>query len=89
MRVAIPGCGDSLELKEIHGVWVTDDCEPVEVEFSWAGRGVAAEVTEADCVCPHELAARLIHMCADEEEAPAPRAPLTRNVVVAAAHHVV
>jgi hypothetical protein len=90
MRVATPGCDDSLELNEIHGVWVTDDCEPVEVEFSWAQYGAASEVTAADCVCSHELCARLVHMLyAGVEETPAASAPLTRNVAVAAAHHEV
>ncbi len=88
MRVAIPGCDDSLELSQIHGTWVAEDCEPVRVEFSWTRYGAAQEVTEADCICPDELAARLIHLLyAGGEETLDAYAPLTRNVPVAAAHH--
>ncbi|HUB32310.1 MAG TPA: hypothetical protein VMA31_04750 [Bryobacteraceae bacterium] len=72
MRVVIAGCEDSLELSQIHGVWVTEDCEPVELGFSWGRSENAQEVTEADCVCPPELASRLTHMLhADSEDAPA------------------
>ncbi len=90
IRVAIRGCQDSLELNQIHGVWVAEDCEPVEVEFSWTRYGAAQEVRESDCVCSHDLAARLIHMLyAGSEETPAAPAALTRNMVVAAAQQVV
>ena len=63
MRVAIEGCDDSLDLKRIDGVWVTEDCDPVEVDFAW-DRGASAEtvVTEVDCICPAELATRLVDM---------------------------
>ncbi len=88
IRVAIPGCDDSLELNLIHGMWVAEDCEPVQVEFSWTRYGAAPELTEADYICPDEVAAGLIRMLyAGSEEIPAARAPLTRNVLVAAAHH--
>lgn len=90
MRVATHGCEDSLELNQIHGVWVAEDCEPVEVQFSWTRCGAAQEVTEADCVCSHDLAARLIHMLyAGGEETSAAPAPLTRNMPIAAAQQLV
>jgi hypothetical protein len=89
IRAAIRGSQDSLELNQIHGVWVAEDCEPVEVEFSWTRYGGAQEVTEADCVCSHDLAARLIHMLyAGSEEPPAAPTPLTGNMPVAAAQLV-
>lgn len=62
VRVAIEGCEDSLDFTRIHGVWVSDDCEPVQVEFSWARQRTAPQVAEDDCVCSRKLAARLIHM---------------------------
>ena len=33
MRVAIEGYDDSLDLKRIHGMWVTEDCDPVDLQF--------------------------------------------------------
>jgi hypothetical protein len=69
IRVAIPGSDDPLELTDIHGTWVTEDCEPVRVQFAWEGKTREQVVSEADCVCSHDLAARLIHLLwnADEE----------------------
>ena len=69
IRVAIAGSDDLVELTDIHGTWVTDDCEPVHVQFAWEGKAPEQIVSEADCVCSHDLAARLIHLLwnADEE----------------------
>lgn len=70
IRVAIAGSDDLLELTDVHGTWVTEDCEPVHVQFAWEGKTQEQIVTEADCVCSHELAARLIHLLwnADEQD---------------------
>src|SRR5580658_2508340 len=50
IRVAIPGNEDPMELTHIHGTWVTEDCEPVSVQFAWEGKTQEEVVTEADCV---------------------------------------
>ncbi len=70
IRVAVPGCDDPMELTDIRGTWVTEDCEPVRVEFAWQGKTREQVLTEADCICSHDLAARLLHLLwnADEEE---------------------
>jgi hypothetical protein len=79
LRVALQGSDDVMELNWIVGTWVTDDCEPVAVDFAWSRLRAAGPVTEADCVCPHELAAHLIHLLyAGEEETAAKSAPLSR-----------
>jgi len=69
MRVAIPGSDDPLDLTEIHGTWVTENCDPVRVQFAWQGKTRDQILTEADCICSHDLAARLLHLLwnADEE----------------------
>ena len=78
LRVAVQGSDDVLELNQIAGTWVTDECEPVVVDFAWTRLRPAAPVTEADCICPHEVAANLIHMLyAVEEETAARPAPLS------------
>ncbi|MEI9974836.1 MAG: hypothetical protein WDO73_23970 [Ignavibacteriota bacterium] len=61
-----------MELTDIHGTWVTEDCEPVRVEFAWQGKTRDQLLTEADCICSKDLAARLLHLLwnADEEAAP-------------------
>ena len=79
MRVAIQGSDDVTDLVRRNGFWITDDCEAVQVEFAWECPARAREVTEADCICPPELAARLIHLLlAGESDAgePAPALPL-------------
>lgn len=62
IRVAIPGSDDPLELTDVHGTWVTEDCEPVQVEFAWQKKTREQILSEADCICSHDLAARLLHL---------------------------
>jgi hypothetical protein len=60
-----------MELTDIHGTWVSEDCEPLHVEFAWQQKSPAEIVSEADCICSQDLAARLIHLLwvgSDEEE---------------------
>jgi hypothetical protein len=60
MRVAVQGAGDVMELANIRGTWVTDECEPVSIRFEWQRNGQKPRL-EDDFCCSHELAARLIH----------------------------
>ena len=59
MRVALQGCDDVAEFINIHGRWISEDCEPVSVEYG-PRRNAPTTLSEADCICPRELAARLI-----------------------------
>jgi hypothetical protein len=78
IRVAIQGSDDIRELNRINGTWVSDECEAVHVEFAWERHNSTADLTEADCVCSHELAARLIHaLFAGENEPEQKPAPVT------------
>jgi hypothetical protein len=61
MRVAVEGCEDAAEFINVHGTWVSEDCEPVTIEYG-PRRNPLATVSEADCICPPELAARLIDL---------------------------
>jgi len=71
MRVAIPGTEDPLELTDIHGTWVTENLDPVGVEFAWQGKTREQVLSDADCVCSQDLAARLLHLLwSGEEEIP-------------------
>jgi hypothetical protein len=62
MRVAVQGHDDIVVLTRISDVWVSDECDAVQVGCSWAEQVAMTEVTEADCVCSLDLAAHLIHM---------------------------
>jgi hypothetical protein len=78
LRVVVPGSEDPMELTLIHGTWVSEDCEPITVEFAWQRKTREEIRTEADCLCSQELAARLIHLLwsGDDEEKLQTEAPL-------------
>jgi hypothetical protein len=61
LRVVVEDVEDTLELLNINGTWISPDCEAVTVEFAWQRRPHKPTATEAECVCPHDLAAKLIH----------------------------
>jgi hypothetical protein len=46
VRVAIKGSDDAAEFRMIRGVWVSEDCEVVRLEF--AGQGAPVEVHDGD-----------------------------------------
>ncbi len=79
MRVAVKDGEDAVEFTSSNGIWISEECEPVEIQFEWHRHAPRAPVSEADCICPKELAARLIHvlLSGDEEECSVP-APLER-----------
>jgi hypothetical protein len=60
MRVVMRGTDDVTEFSHISGAWVSADCEPVRIEFAWQRRERKPAISEADCHCSPELAARLI-----------------------------
>jgi hypothetical protein len=60
LLVALQGADDAMEISVINGTWITADCEPVAIEFAWQQLDRKPEISEADCHCSHELAARLI-----------------------------
>src|SRR5580698_7921009 len=62
MRAMIRGVDDVTEFSNISGVWVSADCEPVTIEFAWQRLNPKPAISEADCHCSHELAARLIRL---------------------------
>ena len=67
MRVAVKGCDDAAEFINVHGTWISEDCEPVTMEYG-PRRNALATLSEADCICPPELAARLIALLFTDSE---------------------
>ena len=69
MRLVLAGSDDVTEFNRINGTWVSEDCEPVQIEFGPA-RTVYSEYTEDDFICSKELAAELIRklLQGDDEE---------------------
>ena len=70
IRVAVKNQEDAMVLTCVNGTWISEDCEPVDVEFEWQRYRRKETISEFDCICPKELAARLIHvlLSGDEDE---------------------
>ena len=49
-----------LAFTRIHGTWISEEIEPVAIEFAWQRRGTSPSTSEDDCVCSKGLATRLI-----------------------------
>jgi len=62
LRVAVAGESDARTFRRIHGVWISEGCEPVAIEFAWQRHGTVNVLDEADCICSKKLASRLISM---------------------------
>jgi hypothetical protein len=77
MRVALKGSEDAVDFAFMAGTWVSENCEPVGIEFAWEQQKPKEAVSEADCICSKELAARLLHLLLSGGEAN----PLTMGII--------
>jgi hypothetical protein len=50
------------EFCKINGTWVSEDFQPVQIQFAHQKRDHRPTILPADCCCSRELAARLIHL---------------------------
>ncbi len=73
IRVLARGAEDAEDFRQVGDTWITEACEPVLIEFRWQRR--QKPVTEADCVCSKELAARLIRLLLQGDGGGAPTTP--------------
>jgi hypothetical protein len=90
MRIALEGSDDVLGLQRINGTWITEECEPVQVDKAWTGQSLMEEIAEDECICSPELAARLLHLLFSCEEEPEAKNPAARRAAAAAVYqHVV
>ena len=62
MRVAVHDREDSMDLTNIHGTWVTDDCEPVIMETGTTFFKTVVEYSDDEFICPRPLADHLISL---------------------------
>lgn len=60
LRVAIPGRDDAAEFHRVNGVWVSEDLDPVQLEFAWSRCAEPPVPAIENCICPPELAAELV-----------------------------
>jgi hypothetical protein len=61
LRIAIKGSDDAAEFINVHGTWISEDCEPVTLEYG-PRRDVRTPPSEDDCICSRTLAAVLIDL---------------------------
>jgi len=62
MRVAVKGGGDAVALKCVNGTWMSEHCEPVEIQFEWQRRSATRLISVTDCICPKELPTQFSHL---------------------------
>lgn len=66
VRVAVRGADDLLEFNKVKDTWVSEDLEPVEIQFQWQARGPEPTFSENDFICSQELAARLMNLLVED-----------------------
>src|SRR5688572_12469650 len=66
LRVALRGSDDIVELNQVNGRWVSDECDAVQVSFG--SQRPAETISEEDFICAPDLAAKLIRMLVNGEE---------------------
>ena len=71
IRVVTRGTEDVIEITRRRGAWVTDDCEPVTIEYS--SHQASSAVSEADCICPAATATQLIGLLYRDSSEDLPR----------------
>ena len=90
MRVAVKGCDDAAEFINVHGTWISEDCEPVTLEYG-PRRNAPTTLSDADCICSRALAAVLIDLLltdSAEEECAAQTTPQRPQLVLVPARTV-
>jgi hypothetical protein len=60
IRAIVFGGDDVLTFTRIHGTWISEELEPVAIEFEWQRRGNAPLAAIEDCICSKDLAAQLL-----------------------------
>jgi hypothetical protein len=68
MRVAVRGAADAAEYTFVNGVWISEDCEPVQIQFEWERTATPEVINEEDCICSKELAAHLLQLLFSGDE---------------------
>jgi hypothetical protein len=60
MRVAVQDGDDAVEFRCIDGMWISENFEPVEIQFEWQRAKTQQPGFETDRCCTEALASRLI-----------------------------
>ena len=71
IRAITAGYDDVLVFTSVQGIWTSEDLLPVALKFEWQHGGEAPTPSDDDCVCPKELAVRLIQQLFGGDQAEA------------------
>ena len=79
IRAVAAGCDDTLVFTRFNSTWISEELDPVVIEFAWQRRRTFPVTSEDNCVCSKELANRLVqsllHGCEPEMESEPPQSP--------------
>ena len=50
IRAIAPGCDDALAFSCVRGTWISEEIEPVTIEFEWQRRRTSPILSEDDCI---------------------------------------
>ena len=67
VRVAVRGADDAVEFNEWNGTWISEDCEPVWIEFDWDERSAEPSSQECAFLCSPERGRRVIDALRSDE----------------------
>jgi len=82
LRAALAGDEDMRVFYRADGGWSTETGERVEIEFAWQQEKAARTPSESECICPKELASRLISILLTGSEG----GELIEDMLLACAH---
>jgi len=60
IRAVAAGCDDTLVFTRFNSTWISEELDPVVIEFAWQRRRTFPVTSEDNCVCSKELANRLV-----------------------------
>jgi hypothetical protein len=62
IRVAVSGRDDAVVLRKVANRWMSEGRGAVQVEFAWQRSHSSEAISEADCVCLHQLGKHLLQL---------------------------
>lgn len=60
MRIVVKENEELVDFTCIRGLWLSANCEPVEIGYAWRRIPTIRMISEAVCICSQELASRLV-----------------------------
>ena len=82
IRVMLEHQDDAIEISRLNGIWVTQECEPVELGQA-EQHPAPATPDDADYICPPEVVARLLRLLFSGEDEQEPNSPSVSDITAA------